>query len=46
MPTIAASRGPHHAPALPACAERRRIVARVHERIAWRRGDFAHANVL
>jgi putative transposase len=23
-------------------AERRKIVARVHERIAWRRGDFAH----
>jgi putative transposase len=26
----------------PGRAERRRIVARVHERIAWRRGDFAH----
>ena len=26
----------------PARAERRRVVARVHERIAWRRGDFAH----
>jgi putative transposase len=26
----------------PECAERRKIVARVHERIAWRRGDFAH----
>jgi putative transposase len=23
-------------------AERRRVVARIHERIAWRRGDFAH----
>jgi putative transposase len=23
-------------------AQRRKIVARVHERIAWRRGDFAH----
>jgi putative transposase len=23
-------------------ARRRRVVARVHERIAWRRGDFAH----
>lgn len=22
--------------------ERRRVVARIHERIAWRRGDFAH----
>jgi putative transposase len=26
----------------PERAERRKIVARVHERIAWRRGDFAH----
>jgi putative transposase len=26
----------------PARAQRRRIVARVHERIAWRRRDFAH----
>jgi putative transposase len=26
----------------PARTERRRVVARVHERIAWRRGDFAH----
>jgi putative transposase len=26
----------------PEQAERRKIVARVHERIAWRRGDFAH----
>jgi putative transposase len=26
----------------PERAERRRIVARVHERIVWRRGDFAH----
>jgi putative transposase len=26
----------------PARPERRKIVARVHERIAWRRGDFAH----
>jgi putative transposase len=26
----------------PARAERRRVVARVHERIAWRRSDFAH----
>jgi putative transposase len=26
----------------PERAERRRVVARVHERIAWRRGDFAH----
>jgi putative transposase len=26
----------------PARAARRRIVARIHERIAWRRGDFAH----
>jgi putative transposase len=23
-------------------AKRRRVVARVHERIAWRRGDFTH----
>ncbi|HKB47007.1 MAG TPA: transposase, partial [Ktedonobacterales bacterium] len=23
-------------------ARRRKVVARVHERIAWRRGDFAH----
>ncbi len=23
-------------------AKRRRVVARVHERVAWRRGDFAH----
>ena len=26
----------------PERAKRRKIVARVHERIAWRRGDFAH----
>ena len=26
----------------PERAKRRRVVARVHERIAWRRGDFAH----
>lgn len=26
----------------PARVARRRVVARVHERIAWRRGDFAH----
>jgi putative transposase len=26
----------------PERAERRTVVARVHERIAWRRGDFAH----
>jgi putative transposase len=26
----------------PERARRRRVVARVHERIAWRRGDFAH----
>jgi putative transposase len=26
----------------PARAKRRKVVARVHERIAWRRGDFAH----
>ncbi|HEX6819662.1 MAG TPA: transposase [Ktedonobacterales bacterium] len=26
----------------PERAERRKIVARVHERITWRRGDFAH----
>jgi putative transposase len=26
----------------PARAERRKVVARVYERIAWRRGDFAH----
>jgi putative transposase len=26
----------------PECAKRRQVVARVHERIAWRRGDFAH----
>ena len=26
----------------PEGAKRRRVVARVHERIAWRRGDFAH----
>ena len=26
----------------PARGGRRRVVARVHERIAWRRGDFAH----
>jgi putative transposase len=26
----------------PQRAERREVVARVHERIAWRRGDFAH----
>jgi putative transposase len=26
----------------PARSECRRVVARVHERIAWRRGDFAH----
>jgi putative transposase len=26
----------------PEHAERRKIVARVHERIVWRRGDFAH----
>jgi putative transposase len=26
----------------PERAQRRKIVARVHERIAWRRGDFAH----
>jgi putative transposase len=26
----------------PECATRRRIVARVHERIAWGRSDFAH----
>jgi putative transposase len=26
----------------PERAKRRRVVARVHERVAWRRGDFAH----
>jgi putative transposase len=26
----------------PECAKRRRVVARVHERIAWRRGDCTH----
>jgi putative transposase len=26
----------------PECAKRRRVVARVHERIAWRRGEFTH----
>jgi putative transposase len=26
----------------PERAERRKVVVRVHERIAWRRGDFAH----
>jgi putative transposase len=26
----------------PQRAERRKVVARAHERIAWRRGDFAH----
>jgi putative transposase len=26
----------------PERANRRRVVARVHERVAWRRGDFAH----
>ncbi len=26
----------------PERARRRRVVARVHERVAWRRGDFAH----
>ncbi len=26
----------------PQRARRRRVVARVHERVAWRRGDFAH----
>ena len=26
----------------PERAKRRQVVARVHERIAWRRGDFAH----
>jgi putative transposase len=26
----------------PERARHRRVVARVHERIAWRRGDFAH----
>jgi putative transposase len=26
----------------PALVQRRHVVARIHERIAWRRGDFAH----
>ena len=26
----------------PESAKRRKVVARVHERVAWRRGDFAH----
>jgi putative transposase len=28
----------------PECAAQRKVVARVHERIAWRRGDFTHQN--
>ena len=35
-------RGSREEKGTPARGERRRVVARVHERIAWRRGDFAH----